>query len=98
MAGMKVQVVEVDKDGNIDLAHLRNLVRAGRSRLFPPDGGLATPQNNSVIPCGSLRSENVPTGCYRRGYLTRLALRTFREKSWNVILSWEALFLEPGQH
>lgn len=32
MAGMKVQVVEVDKDGNIDLAHLRNLVRAGRSR------------------------------------------------------------------
>lgn len=29
MAGMKVQVVEVDKDGNIDLAHLKALVRAG---------------------------------------------------------------------
>lgn len=28
MAGMKVQVVEVDKDGNIDLPHLRTLVRA----------------------------------------------------------------------
>lgn len=28
MAGMKVQVVEVDKDGNIDLAHLKVLVRA----------------------------------------------------------------------
>lgn len=28
MAGMKVQVVEVDKDGNIDLAHLKALVRA----------------------------------------------------------------------
>lgn len=35
MAGMKVQVVEVDKDGNIDLAHLRNLVRAGRSLSSP---------------------------------------------------------------
>lgn len=29
MAGMKVQVVEVDKDGNIDMAHLKALVRAG---------------------------------------------------------------------
>ena len=29
MAGMKVQVVEVDKDGNIDLAHLKSLVRVG---------------------------------------------------------------------
>lgn len=29
MAGMKVQVVEVDKDGNIDMAHLNALVRAG---------------------------------------------------------------------
>lgn len=29
MAGMKVQVVEVDKDGNIDLAHLKALVRTG---------------------------------------------------------------------
>lgn len=27
MAGMKVQVVEVDKEGNIDLAHLKALVR-----------------------------------------------------------------------
>lgn len=27
MAGMKVQVVEVDKDGNIDLSHLKALVR-----------------------------------------------------------------------
>lgn len=26
MAGMKVQVVEVDKDGNIDLVHLKALV------------------------------------------------------------------------
>lgn len=26
MAGMKVQVVEVDKDGNIDMAHLKALV------------------------------------------------------------------------
>lgn len=31
MAGMKVQVVEVDKDGNIDLAHLKALVRTGRN-------------------------------------------------------------------
>lgn len=30
MAGMKVQVVEVDKDGNTDLAHLRALVRNQR--------------------------------------------------------------------
>lgn len=29
MAGMKVQVVEVDKDGNIDLAHLKALVCTG---------------------------------------------------------------------
>lgn len=29
MAGMKVQVVEVDKDGNIDLAHLKALVSTG---------------------------------------------------------------------
>lgn len=45
MAGMKVQVVEVDKDGNIDLAHLTALVRAGRfdHPLTPrvkPGGGL----------------------------------------------------------
>ena len=26
MAGMKVQVVEVDKDGNIDMVHLKALV------------------------------------------------------------------------
>ena len=31
MAGMKVQVVEVDKDGNIDMANLKALVRAGWS-------------------------------------------------------------------
>jgi len=29
MAGMKVQVVEVDKDGNIDMTHLKALVRPG---------------------------------------------------------------------
>uniref|UniRef100_A0A3B4TIV4 Glycine dehydrogenase (aminomethyl-transferring) n=1 Tax=Seriola dumerili TaxID=41447 RepID=A0A3B4TIV4_SERDU len=33
MAGMKVQVVEVDKDGNIDMAHLKSLVRI--ELLFP---------------------------------------------------------------
>lgn len=27
MAGMKVQVVEVDKDGSIDVAHLKAMVR-----------------------------------------------------------------------
>lgn len=27
MAGMKIQVVEVDKDGNIDVAHLKAMVR-----------------------------------------------------------------------
>lgn len=31
MAGMKVQVVEVDKDGNIDMANLKDLVIAGWS-------------------------------------------------------------------
>lgn len=61
MAGMKVQVVEVDKDGNIDLAHLRNLVRAGRSRSSLPDEGIPPSQNGSGIPRGSLRWENVPT-------------------------------------
>lgn len=28
MAGMKVQVVEVDKDGSIDVAHLKAMVRS----------------------------------------------------------------------
>lgn len=32
MAGMKVQVVEVDKDGNTDLAHLKALVRTTATR------------------------------------------------------------------
>uniref|UniRef100_A0A7N6F8E4 Glycine cleavage system P protein n=1 Tax=Anabas testudineus TaxID=64144 RepID=A0A7N6F8E4_ANATE len=33
MAGMKVQVVEVDKDGNIDLAHLKALVDKHKASL-----------------------------------------------------------------
>uniref|UniRef100_A0A8C5HRX0 glycine dehydrogenase (aminomethyl-transferring) n=1 Tax=Gouania willdenowi TaxID=441366 RepID=A0A8C5HRX0_GOUWI len=33
MAGMKVQVVEVDKDGNIDLPHLKNLVEKHKASL-----------------------------------------------------------------
>ncbi|MEQ2308533.1 hypothetical protein AMECASPLE_029123, partial [Ameca splendens] len=33
MAGMKVQVVEVDKDGNIDLAHLKTLVDKHKASL-----------------------------------------------------------------
>uniref|UniRef100_A0A8C6UNZ6 Glycine dehydrogenase (decarboxylating) n=1 Tax=Neogobius melanostomus TaxID=47308 RepID=A0A8C6UNZ6_9GOBI len=33
MAGMKVQVVEVDKDGNIDLAHLKALVDKHKANL-----------------------------------------------------------------
>ena len=45
MAGMKVQVVEVDKDGNIDLAHLKALVRAGALaflRSFDRNSGQVT--------------------------------------------------------
>uniref|UniRef100_A0A8C4NWG4 glycine dehydrogenase (aminomethyl-transferring) n=1 Tax=Dicentrarchus labrax TaxID=13489 RepID=A0A8C4NWG4_DICLA len=33
MAGMKVQVVEVDKDGNIDMAHLKSLVDKHKASL-----------------------------------------------------------------
>uniref|UniRef100_A0A667XF94 Glycine cleavage system P protein n=1 Tax=Myripristis murdjan TaxID=586833 RepID=A0A667XF94_9TELE len=33
MAGMKVQVVEVDKDGNIDMAHLKTLVDKHKASL-----------------------------------------------------------------
>lgn len=34
MAGMKVQVVEVDKDGNIDVAHLKAMVRTFSCEVF----------------------------------------------------------------
>ena len=47
MAGMKVQVVEVDKDGNIDMAHLKALVRhisiQSTSKSNSPIGYLSMP-------------------------------------------------------
>lgn len=63
MAGMKVQVVEVDKDGNIDLAHLRNLVRVC----------------TCVRPSCRWNphfSKDFPTRCYQSG-LSRVDVRTF---------------------
>ena len=33
MAGMKVQVVEVDKDGSIDVVHLKAMVRCSKLLL-----------------------------------------------------------------
>lgn len=50
MAGMKVQVVEVDKDGNIDMAHLKALVRAS---LVLQQEDQCTRQMESVSTCGN---------------------------------------------